>query len=222
MGTPRGFHDQHIGATRLARFGGQAPPQFEIPRIEQRLPVRLDESHGAAKNMSRRKQGQAVGIWRSTELSVHSELQDMFSSLAANSCLHEPGRGGGENYLPVRAQVIRVGMADENLFGSSLRLVRIQPQSKRWKKDATAAKLNAQIRHEATLVSGVTKSIGRPPQSSNSRSRAPKPIEAVSLHDLVVLNLVEVVVTHDRVAHGSPDRWRSRARRLGPCRALRR
>jgi hypothetical protein len=77
----------------------------------------------------------------------------MLAPLAiAHATLSEPGRRLGKHYLTVWRRMVRMGMADEDAFGSKHRLVGIQPESQLGQMNRAKSELEVTDGHAVNLA----------------------------------------------------------------------
>ena len=125
--------------------------QFEVAGVKQGLAVRFDPAHRAAQNVAGGQQGDlpiGAAAFKSGRL---SEGQNVFLPRATDPCSQELRRRRGQNHFAMFANMIAVGMADEDLFRAGLRLMRIEPKREFRKINPATIVMERQRRHRNNL-----------------------------------------------------------------------
>ncbi len=129
---------------RLASFGGQARPQLEIAGVKHRFALRFKPTHRAAENVAGGQQRDLPANALGLKGRRFAERQNVFLPRPTEPRLHERGGGRAQNDFAMLADVVAVGVTDEDAFHAVLWLARVEPQREFWKINSTVMKLKRQ------------------------------------------------------------------------------
>ena len=146
------LHDEPVGVPRFARLGGQPAAQLEVPGVKQRFTLRLDQAHCAPENVARGQQRDLPAKAACFEQRRLAERQDALLWRAPEPRLHELRGRRAQDHFPMLRDVIAVRVADEDLFGARMWLVRIEPQLELRQINPAPMILERQNRHADNLA----------------------------------------------------------------------